>query len=146
MTTIPEDLIRDHILPFTYSPQSSHLCDDIRSYHKTMLSITNIYNTGFTRDPIEWLSNDICRFLNNDKPTMYGYVEFYITVFQRIYMYNNLDLDIVRKKVTLMEDTDSLFPRDIKIVVGLLQPTERNELKQFLLKICPSGIIAPGAA
>ena len=146
MTTIPEDLIRDHILPFTYEPQSSHLCDDIRSYHKTMSSITNIYNTGFTRDPIEWLSNDICRFLNNDKPTIYGYVEFYITVFQRIYMYNNLDLDIIRKKVTLMEYTDSLFPRDIKIVVGLLQPNERNELKQFLLKICPSGIIAPGAA
>ena len=34
MNTIPIDIIREHILPYTYDPQSQELCDDIRSFYK----------------------------------------------------------------------------------------------------------------
>ena len=85
---IPDDIIREYIIPYTYNSQSPELCADINSFYNTYNSLNNKYELvyGLGNDSKDWLSNDICRFLNNDFPTMLGYRDFYINIYRRIYM------------------------------------------------------------
>jgi len=77
-----------------------------------------------------WLSNDICRFLNDDQPTMYGYVAFYRVIFRRLYMNHTKDLQMIRPPAEFGDDGDMFS--DIKVSIGLLNPTERLRLERFL--------------
>jgi hypothetical protein len=131
---IPVDLFRDHILPYINRPQPIALRDDLLSYHRTMALFKALYSERFPTGPatdvgssdLAWLSNDICRFLNNDQPTMFGHVEFYKKVFRRLYMnrfQNRVDVRV--------PSCDEHF-NDIKVSVGLLLPDERQQLLAFL--------------
>jgi hypothetical protein len=133
---IPIDIFRDRVLPFIYRPQPVALRDDLLSYHRTVATIKALYSDRFPTGPatpaedsdLAWLSNDICRFLNNDRPTMLGHVEFYKKVFQRLYLNRSKNLAVV--------GVPSLFGdehfNDIKVSVGLLLPDERRQLTAFL--------------
>jgi hypothetical protein len=134
---LPSNVIQI-IIPYTYKPQSRELCRDIRSYytiiHDTRKQYHKLYPgqipfiSGDEAD--EWLSNDICRFLNNDIPTMYGYHTFYIETYSRLHMNKTKDVTNMVEYITKIDD--KLFPRDIKIVIGLLNPDEREKLIKFL--------------
>ena len=135
--TLPIDILRDHILPYTYCPQPQDLRADIISYHKTTENVKNLYSFLYppsimTADDDEgdmaWLSNDITRFLNNDKATMFGYVDFYKLVFQRLYMNHNKDL----KMVSIPPIEGGINFQDVKVSIGLLLPAERRNLEAFL--------------
>ena len=130
---IPIDIFRDMILPYTYTPQPPALLSDLRSYCQTMVRLKALYIRRWppnTRGSAaqEWLSNDITRFLNNDQPTMLGYVGFYKEVFQRLYMNHEISLQNVRLPCLVGDETFS----DIKVSVGLLLPDERVRLESFL--------------
>ena len=96
---LPDDVIREYILPYTYEPQSKELCEDIRNYYEVSNHLLEkyhqIYKDGYNNEDKEWLLNDIERFMNEDKATMFGYVDFYIQFFQRIYMLQNATRDQV---------------------------------------------------
>jgi len=136
LSHIPSDLILNYIIPYTYHPQHPDLCADIRSYKKTILNLKQFYSTIFPKlpatDPGEsdmaWLSNDILRFLNRDRPTMFGIDNYYKEVFQRIYLNHNKDLPSVTIPPIIGYDNFV----DIKISIGLLLPSERTQLEQFL--------------
>lgn len=136
MHQLTSDLFRDRILPFTYCPQPAALCEDLRSYHQTTSHVKALYGTRFPtvsttpadESDLAWLSNDICRFLNDDRPTMLGYVEFYKKVFRRLYMNRNQRLSAVRIPSLLGEE----YFQDIKVSIGLLLPAERQRLIRFL--------------
>ena len=131
LQSLPEAVVQ-MILPYTYTPQSKELCSDIRSYQTTLVHLTQLYQEKYQADieAREWLSNDICRFLNQGVPTsVRGYQDFYLGVFQRMYMNQPKSLEAIREYITRI-DYD-LYPRDIKIVIGLLQPQERHELVRF---------------
>lgn len=134
---IPNEIIQDMIIPFTYHIQSEVLLEDIRSYYTTMEEAATIYSARYPYDTTAseddgdraWLSNDICRFLNNDQPTMNGYVPFYISVYKRLYM--NLSKDSVN--VNIPSSICEVGFNDIKVAIGLLLPEERVRLNVFLM-------------
>jgi hypothetical protein len=133
---LPVDLFRDRILPYTYRTQPTALQQDLFSYHRTIAHVKTIYGTRYptTETTLEdesdmaWLSNDICRFLNNDQPTMLGYVEFYRAVFQRLYMNHKKEFPDVR----LPPPIGDVHFNDIKVSIGLMLPLERQQLERFL--------------
>jgi len=47
---LPDDVIQNHIIPYTYLIQSKELCKDIKTYHFTLNRITNLYKTVFEPD------------------------------------------------------------------------------------------------
>lgn len=132
---IPSDIFRDNILPYTYRSQSNDLLKDIRSFHDTNLRIRKLYAEKFPTEysttnsydtDKAWLSNDISRFLNNDRPLMYGFVNFYKEVYQRLYMNRYSHSPNIPDLVG-----DDNFT-DIKVSIGLLLPSERKQLEIFL--------------
>lgn len=134
---LPIDVIREHILPYTYEPQSQELCEDIRNYYEVSNHLSEkyqqIYKDGYTNEDKEWLLNDIERFMNEDKPTMFGYVEFYTKFFQRIYMLQNATRDQVIE--FLKSPKYYPFTREIYRNIGFMKPYERDKLKAFLATI-----------
>jgi len=123
---IPIDIVRDKILPFTYRPQAAALLDDVRSYYATITHVHNLYIVRWGEDYLDWLSNDVCCFMNNYEPTMHGIVEFYRMVFMRLYMNQSMMLCSVNVPCLVCENCN-----DIKVSIGLLNPVERIRLVEF---------------
>ena len=136
MHRIPFDIFRERILPYLHRPQPAALRDDLLSYHRTMATVTALYGERYRTGPstptedscLAWLSNDICCFLNNDQPTMLGYVDFYRKVFQRLHMNRSTALPDVGVPTVLGDEHFN----DIKVSIGLLLPDERQQLVAFL--------------
>ena len=135
LNTLPSEIINT-IISYTLSPQSRELQNDITSCVETTKQISSYYKEQFpeTEDSRgtyeEWISNDIARFLNNDIPTLYGYQDLYLGVYQRWFMNTSKDLDAMRTYITRIDD--DLYPNDIKVTIGLLTPAERDNLIAFL--------------
>ena len=78
LSNIPMDIFRDKIMPFVYCIQPDSLLNDIKSFYNTKEKIENIYSSLYSTylstseddNSSAWLSNDIARFLNDDKPTI----------------------------------------------------------------------------
>ena len=49
ISNLPTEIILNHIIPYTYSPQPKLLCKDIKTYHYTFDKITNLYQTVFSK-------------------------------------------------------------------------------------------------
>jgi hypothetical protein len=131
---LPDDVIREHILPYTYEPQSPLLCDDIRSFYNTYNNMYQVYSLAYpsNNENKESLSNDITRFLNDDFATMYGYRKFYINTYRRYFMNRNKEID---KIIRCIQNTQTKIPNDIQINIGLMTPEERCRLERFLMTL-----------
>jgi hypothetical protein len=140
LESIPIDIIREYIIPYTYRPQSKELCEDVRSYTETRKYLLDMYSKEYENinEDKEWLSNDISRFMNQDQPTMFGFVDFYIQFFKRLYMLRNMS----REKIISFFNSSEfyMFPSDINRNIGLMLPFEREDLKMFLYKIIRDNI------
>ena len=141
MDTLIQSLPREtqlEILSYTYQPQTPALCSDIQSYHRVHDTIQNYYDTKHPTTPetpeeyssTAWLSNNICRFLNNDLPTLGGFEPFYLDTFRRLFM--NRDASDQEMRDYVVKIGMSIFPQDIKISLALLTPHERQQLIAFL--------------
>ena len=132
---LPIEIVYDKILPFTYKPQPSNLLEDLRSYYHTTKRVKAAYKEYWSHETsttnivadLDWLSNDIARFLNDDKPIAFGFVKFYKNVFKRLYMNKNRPLD----KISFPYLFNSNYS-DIKVSIGLMTPSERELLETFL--------------
>ena len=129
---LPDDIIRECIIPYTYQPQSPLLCADIRSFYNTYHNMCEIYSLAYPlhNENKESLSNDIVRFLNDDFATMYGYRKFYINVYRRHFMNRDKDIDTI---IGCIQKTETKIPNDIQIHIGILTPQERLKLEDFLM-------------
>lgn len=140
LNRLPIEIIREHIIPYTYNPQPEELCKDIRSFYCVREHLCDAYYERWKNiepgEYINWLENDIIRFLNNDKATMWGYTENYIEKISRLYLLkdkNQIEIRLyIHKKVMFFETKYA-----INIFLGILTPDERIELIKFtsLLKI-----------
>jgi hypothetical protein len=135
MRNIPEDIIREHIIPYTYSPQSSHLCENIRNFVKTNNALRVLYKQKYPIDDeyLEWLSNDIGRYMNKDQAIMDGFVDFFINIYKRRYMLQFQSRQFLLQHIK--KHYHALYPHDIKICMALMNCDERNGLIEFILKI-----------
>jgi hypothetical protein len=129
---LPDEIVRECILPYTYQPQSPLLCADIRSFYNTYHNMCEIYSLAYPlhNESKEWLSNDITLFLNDDFATMCGYRIFYINAYRRMFMNRDKDVDTI---IHCIQKNDKKVPNDIKIHIGLMTPQERLQLEDFLM-------------
>ncbi len=136
MDRIPIEIFREHILPFTYCPQSKELCKDIKSFidvrdylHKLYYERWNLSLEYEENADINWLENDIIRFYNNDIATMYGYHIDYITKYKRLFLLNNKDNTYIKKIISSYLRFEPKYT--INSLLALLTHQERIYLVDF---------------
>lgn len=132
---IPEEIIRENIIPYTYQKQPEILCEDIKSFFKYKALLLKLYiDNCIDKDEYrEWLGNDISRYMNNDVAIMLGYLD------QNIYRYSLLfkNRNKVREEIIkYMHYIEREIPveRSINIQLCILNQYEREELKKFIYK------------
>lgn len=140
MNKLPLEVIREHIIPYTYSPQNNELLDDIKSFYIVRNLLLNIYyyrwKEAFNYEEnadLNWLDNDIGRFFNDDSPMMFGYTDNCIKKFQRCYMCKDKEVNFVIKKIHNIMSNYRNVKNSINIQLGLLDKEERQKLLSFCL-------------
>ncbi len=133
---LPEDIIIYKILPYAYNIQSETLCQDIRSFHYCFHYINNYYIgryrfLGQNYLWKQWLANDIAIFMNDFIITRYGYTDFCLEKYRKLFMLKNKSHSFIRDFVWYISNTcNSGIP--IKINIGILEPDERSLLLSFI--------------
>lgn len=129
---LPRD-IQNIILKYSYKSQNKLLLDDIKSFHKTNITLTKmyeeIYNDYSSETYKDWLSNDIDGFMNTDQATMYGYTEDYYKMWKRMFHLTRKNNQFIYNK-TMFMNTNSIGA--FRTRLGLLIPKERIALTQYL--------------
>jgi hypothetical protein len=123
--SLPEDIVINHIVPYTYEKQSRILLQDIRSYSSDFDLINNYYIFELNE---MILLNDLIRFCNNNIAPVYDIEPRYETILKRHFCIKDMSpLEI--KQFVFFEFHRRLivYPeRKIKFLWGLLIPTERT--------------------
>ena len=135
---LPLDIVLQ-IIPYTYNLQDKNLLNDIINYKETRSLLLELYykywiidiQTENEQDKY-WLINDIIVYANNDKATMYGYVDNFYNIFRRnISLQTNESID---KYINILEKKN--VKTQINIFLGLLTIDERNDvIQQFYRKL-----------
>lgn len=121
------------ILSYTYQPQSSSLCFDIKSYVETKRQLLFLYETCDFKnsDLLSWMINDLIVYWNRFQPALYyGFHKDFIGLVRRherfcqsganayIYLLRNF-------KKNQREDVD--ISREINFIWGLMLHEERQD-------------------
>jgi hypothetical protein len=122
----PFDVVCNHILPYTYQPQSHKLLQDIRSYYTDMKLLDNIYLFDFN---YVVLFNDLVKFCNSGQIPHYYIGKKFFTILQRNFKLSNCSFGKIQHFVFVVfyiHSHDDL-PRKIKFLWGLLTIEERTQ-------------------
>lgn len=121
---IPQQLIIQYILPYTYKPQPKRLLHDIKSYVNDFSLISSIYFTQYKECV---LMNDLIKMI--DKIDKYAMDNRNIKkVFDRIKDKHSLNDHeyITYKEEFLKNNRQDNIMRKIRLIWGLLTPIERT--------------------
>lgn len=133
--SLPLDIIL-LIIPYTYQLQNKNLLEDIRNYYLSKKTLLDLYYNYWiimmqSIDPEEdeaWLINDLVAYANNDKATMYGYIDNFYTIFKRNpFLQSNKALN---KYIDNLEKKELIT--QINIFLGLFTIQERKEFFIFI--------------
>lgn len=125
---LPLDIICK-IIPYTYNVQNTILLQDIINYTKLKNILLQYYFNYWIiqfehiePEDKNWLINDIYSYINDDYPTMLGYVDKFYNILKR-----NLQLQTIEDvdRYILYLDKKNINSQ-VNIFIGLLQPSERN--------------------
>ena len=127
---LPEE-IRQQIIPYTYNIQNHKLLDDIRNFFRTRYTLLEIYYQRWITELGEeetedkwWVINDITRFANKNKSTMYGYIDSFYNIFMRIYQLHTKEQ--IQIYITTMQSKS--INSQINIFWGIMTPDERLQM------------------
>mgnify|MGYP001168026387 CR=1 FL=1 len=129
---LPDDIIRECILPYTYRPQSPELCKDIKSYHAILQELSDMYKSmhvSYKNEDKEFLLYHITLFMNNHKSLIFGYEDSYIEFFRRLYMLQNASRNRI---IQFLKRPTWYFTKKIYSYIAIMKPDEREDLKTFL--------------
>jgi hypothetical protein len=135
---LPIEIVREHIIPYTYNCQDVELCNDIKSFNETKIYLLYLYfqKYYFIQDDnlwLEWLDNDILRFINTEIPTTDGSYKFFIPLYRRLPLINDKSDKFIRDYVyNHMRNFENM--RHIQTNIGLLNEYEREQLIFFVHK------------
>ena len=134
LKTIPNEIIREYIIPYTYKIQDKSLMEDIVNYIEIKQHIKQAYEKywgHFESNYYHWLTNDIERYINEDISTTFGYTEKCKSIWRRLfYFQDKSDLYLSCYLSTLNNKRGSSAGINIKL--GILTPNERQELLENL--------------
>jgi len=133
LTKIPNDIIINHIIPFTYEVQSKILLKDIQSFYRDYEVVINYYSFDYN-DYV--LCSDLIRFVNNNY-FLNSYSNNIEKLFERSYFYSN----ITNKEEFIISIENNIYNNYIidpnkvsRIIFGLLKPYERRRfLYRFVI-------------
>ena len=86
---------------------------------------------------MDWLSNDISRFFNEDTATMLGYVDSNINKFKRFFkiFYKNYDKKKIINVISKIESQQTLSIFHFNTCLGILTTSERLDFLRFVTNI-----------
>jgi hypothetical protein len=133
LSIIPNDIIINHIIPFTYEIQSKKILRDIISFTKDYQIVMNYYSFDYN-DYI--LCSDLIHFVNINY-FLNSYSNNIEKLFERSYFYNN----IINKEEFIISIENNIYNNYIvnpnkvsRIIFGLLKPYERRRfLYRFVI-------------
>jgi hypothetical protein len=133
LSKIPNDIIINHIIPFTYKVQSKTLLKDVQSFYRDYEVVINYYSFDYN-DYV--LCSDLIRFINNNY-FLNSYSNNIEKLFERSYFYNN----IINKEEFIISIENNIYNNYIinpnkvsRIIFGLLKPYERRRfLYRFII-------------
>jgi hypothetical protein len=133
---LPIELMREHIMPFTYNPQPEFLVRDIRDFTSFRCEIYELYKTLYPdyenpRDIMDWVSNDISRFNNQDIPLMYGFSDKHYEYWRRLPYLQDKSESFIYDTTMGLQKTYDVFAC-VNILIGLLRREERESLIDFI--------------
>ena len=132
---LPEEIIRENILPYSYCLQPEELCADIKSFYLTRRTLYEIYETKWahTDDPIKLLDVDITRYMNHDIPTTRGCTYRYLSVWKKLYYFSDKRNPVI--KITTDKINSKNPPQtNINVKLGLLTNSQRESVLLFVTK------------
>ena len=128
---LPEEL-RRYILTFTYKPQAFVLLTDIRHYVPSRQVLQDWYINRFAWEypnaENDWLYNDLIGFCNENHATMFGYRDYFFSIFTRMFsLKNKTRKQILRSKSIICKDSKKAS----NVTWGLLEIEERIKFMEF---------------
>ena len=139
MKKLPNEIILNEIIPYTYEKQPGELMSDLVSFHDTRDQLYDFYEEKWDMYPdenyVDWLFNDISRFMNNDIPSIVGISDGNIEKMRRIYFFRDKSDQYIFQFVNY--DMMIVFSSEtsINILIGCLTPRERLQLLTFIHSI-----------
>ena len=135
LNKIPDDVILNKIIPYSYNTQPDDLLEDIKSFVKTYNHVYDLYYIRYkslvpNNLYIAWLKNDIATFMNNINSTLHGYTDNCVKKYKRHFMLKNKNNGFIRSFVWNIYNNYS-YKVSIKINIGLLNPNERKQMINF---------------
>ena len=130
---LPIDIIREHIIPYTYKKQEKILTNDIKSFYETREYLLKLYHEYWKDidNHYDWLTNDILRFMNDDVASMYGYTENHYSYYRRMPVFQDKSDSFIYTYGHEMDNIKGSIG-GINIRLGFLIPRERKDLIDFL--------------
>ena len=121
---IPEDVIINNIIPYTYNIQNKKLLRDIKNYTEDL----NLVKISYTYDyNFHILLHDLIQFCNNGILSLYEVNEKYCNIINRHIKYKNYNKDNIYNFLFLNIHTyNENFLKKINFLWGLLKPIERT--------------------
>tara|TARA_Y100000816_G_scaffold284152_1_gene261928 strand:+ start:1148 stop:1594 length:447 start_codon:yes stop_codon:yes gene_type:complete len=138
---IPQDVIRENIIPYTYNTQPRELLDDIISFIYMKEILIELYYEKWhewdDENYMDWLSNDISRFFNEDVATMIEYVDSNVNKFKRLFkfFYKNYDKSKIVKFISKIDSPITLSIFHFNTCFGILTTSERLDFLKFVTRI-----------
>lgn len=135
MKKIPLDIIREHIAPYMYLKQSECLLRDIESYVDVRERLLDLYSSMYPNmnKYNDWLSNDICRFFNENVPINHGYTNNNLRKWRRLFVFHD------KSDYIIIDYLSRYFlrysSREFRVYLGILTPFEREEFIEFCITI-----------
>lgn len=138
MNKLPVDIIREHILPYTYLPQTKELCDDVKSFTSIKTRLRQLYYDRWKdtfqyeeNADLNWLDNDLIRFLNDDVATMNGFTDKCVKKYSRLYVLRNSTNEAIFNYIYNHTGSNQTVTYSINLQLGILTPSERDEFTSF---------------
>ena len=106
---------------------------DIKYYHRSMSLLKKLYYKEYGQEEyMEWITNDIGRYMNDFQLMGDGFVDKFYTIMRRLsFLQNKNEEEIILFYKGLMNGP---IENEINLCWGLLNQTERNEMIKWFFE------------
>lgn len=130
--TLPEDIVIQHIMPYTYRKQPRQLLFDIRNYYDDYALVDEYYNHNYNQ--CMWLNDMICFFT---LPHFHSTKKGIDKILRRHIHYKNKE-DYMLVEIAIEQYYRKIADnaeRKVRFLWGLLLPVERTQfINKFILE------------
>ena len=141
MSLIPNDILINHIIPYTYKKQPQKLLYDLKNYIEDFRFLEEIYETQYNYGILYY---DLLEYCNNGPPFEYEFNDKFINIIRRHIIYKNYSNIMVCNYifykfnvfyVELNNDLDDIYIKKSRFLWGLLKPVERIQfINKYAIK------------